>query len=212
MHVTSDLAAGLQISFEDAERLKRAFPDLLRKKETQQTIDESEVDARTALERSSKVEKKSDSSSKRKKKSDDIMVSSIGVSSVDTVSESFCKDIINARITEIMTLVKDQIEKSGVPLTIPAGVVVTGGGAKTYGIVDTVKKSFGVTCRVGKPTGLQGMVDEISDTEFSVVQGLIKYAIVEDVDVGGGRGIGGPTSSIIEKLKDWLSNILPKSN
>lgn len=210
MHVTSDLAAGLQISFEEAERLKRSLGELLKSKETEIESEDLENDTRTALERNSGEDKKTSKVSK-KKNSDNLSVSSIGISTVDEVSRSFCVDIINARLQEIISLVKSQIEKSGVPLAIPAGVIVTGGGAKTYGIADIVKKTFGVTCRIGKPSGLHGMTDEINDTEFSVVQGLIKYAVVEDVDVGGSRGRN-PASPFIDKVKEFITKFFPKSN
>lgn len=211
MHITSDLAAGLQMSFEEAERLKRAFGDLVKKSEL---FDKPEVPEEagkgTALERKQKESEDKKTKSK-KKTSDTLDVSGIGITSASTVSKSLCMDIVSARIDEILDLVKGQITQSRVPFTIPAGVVITGGGAKMYGISDQVKKSFGVTSRIGKPSGLKGMTDEISDPEFSAVQGLIRYAVEEDVDISGGKSFGGNAAAgLFDKVKGWVSNFLPK--
>ncbi|MBN1373808.1 cell division protein FtsA [Candidatus Dojkabacteria bacterium] len=209
MHVTSDLAAGLQISFEEAERLKRGLKDLVAGK-NEEIVDAEEIDNTPAINRK-KSEKPSEKKSK-KISTDEVDVTGLGITSIEKVSKEFCKDIVAARIEEILELVKSQVQKSKVQLAIPAGVVVTGGGAKLEGIVEHVKKVFGVTARIGKPSGLRGMTDEINDSEFATVQGLIKYALVEEVDISGGRVFGGNKGvEIIGKIRDWFKNLFPSN-
>ncbi len=53
---------------------------------------------------------------------------------------------------------------------LPAGVVLTGGGAKLPKITELAKKELKLPCRIGKPSNFTGLEDDLS---FSAVCGLV---------------------------------------
>ena len=89
-------------------------------------------------------------------------------------------------------------------------MILTGGTSRLYGITKILKSKFGVPARVGEPSGLTGMTEEISDPAYATVQGLIKHALEDDVDGSsvsekGKVDIGG----IFGKIGDWFKSLLP---
>lgn len=85
-------------------------------------------------------------------------------------SKKLLRQVIEARISEIFDLVNKELKKISRAGLLPAGVVLTGGGAKLPKIVDFAKKEFKLPCRLGKP---QGFSPPIEDLSFSTVCGLV---------------------------------------
>ncbi len=79
------------------------------------------------------------------------------------------KKITEARITEIFEEVGKELKKIARFGLLPAGVVLTGGGAKSPGLVDFTRKKMGLPCRVGFPRRFFPL-DE--DPSMSVLCGL----------------------------------------
>ncbi|MGB2762634.1 MAG: cell division protein FtsA [Minisyncoccales bacterium] len=77
--------------------------------------------------------------------------------------------IIEARVSEIFNLVQKEIKKISPQVLLPAGVVLTGGGAKMPKIVEFVRKELKLPVRRGFP---QGFSEIEQDTSLSTVCGL----------------------------------------
>ncbi len=77
--------------------------------------------------------------------------------------------IIEARTKEIFSEVNKELKRAG-KTKLPAGVVLTGGGAKFSKIVDFAKKELKLHCRLGLPKGFS---PEIDDPSWSTVCGLV---------------------------------------
>ncbi|MBI4160004.1 cell division protein FtsA [Candidatus Wolfebacteria bacterium] len=99
-----------------------------------------------------------------------------------TVSRKFVAEIIEVRLAEIFELVNNELKLIGKMGELPAGVVLTGGGAKIAGIVELVKQEMKLGGEIGTPDTndweiiSQGGVAELDDPEFSVVAGLLRWA------------------------------------
>ncbi len=89
-------------------------------------------------------------------------------------SQKMLAKIIEARVSEIFGEVKKELKKISKPGPLPAGIVLTGGGAKLPGIVELAKKELKLPCRIGKPSHFTGL-DE--DPSLSTVSGLILSTI-----------------------------------
>lgn len=196
-NVTSDLAIGLRVSLEDAEKIKLNADELMKQAARNERASDDEDDE----------EKKS------KKRKDIIDVSSLEIEGMKTISRKMFEDIVEARLSEIFDLVIDQVEQSGNDVKLPAGVVLTGGAAMIPGITTIAKKVFGVPARVGYPKGLEGLVDEINGPAYAVSQGLVLYGSQDEV---GGKGVGLASQGgdrggdgIFAKLGDFFKNLLP---
>jgi len=77
--------------------------------------------------------------------------------------------IIEARTKEIFSEVNRELKRAG-KTKLPAGIVLTGGGAKLSKIVDFAKKELKLHCRLGLPKGFS---PEIDDPSWSTVCGLV---------------------------------------
>lgn len=206
LSLTSDIAIGLQLSIEEAEKVKVNMDKIIEDK-VPAKID---INDRTpSLLKPKEVQEKD-----TKKKNPDVAdVSSLGIQSKSEISKSMLRQIVEARLEEIFELAKDTVNKAGYDLAQPAGIVLTGGTAMLSGISKIAQGVFGVPSRVGFPTGLSGMVEEISNPSYSAVQGLIKHAMDDEVDFGsqskksgsGGAGVKG----LLEKIGSWFKSLMP---
>lgn len=82
--------------------------------------------------------------------------------------------IIEARVLQIFMQVQKELKKISKQELLPAGIVLTGGGAKLPKIIDVAKKELKLPCRLGKPLNFSGLDD---DPSFSTVCGLVLRAV-----------------------------------
>jgi cell division protein FtsA len=73
-----------------------------------------------------------------------------------------------------------EIKKSGFAGQVPSGLVITGGGAKTVGAVDSAKRVLAMPVRIAIANNIKGIIDEIQEPSFSTVVGLAVYAGATD--------------------------------
>ncbi|HSX40114.1 MAG TPA: cell division protein FtsA, partial [Candidatus Saccharimonadales bacterium] len=166
-HITNDLAIGLRISLESAEKIK-----LFLSRPKKQNRIEEEVEGEV-------VEKRSP---------DEVDLSSLNLTEeIRKVSQkTLVEGIIRPRLNEICTMVGLEIKKSGFGGQTPSGIVITGGGARTVGITDSAKRMLAMPVRIGTPLDIKGIIDEISDTPFAAVIGLVTYGATLE---GGTSGL-----------------------
>ncbi len=164
-HVTNDLAIGLRISLESAEKIK-LFLSQQQNKRIIKTEDET----------------------KEIRPSDEIDLTPLNLQEeITKVSQKTLIDgIIRPRLNEIFTMIGMEIKKSGFGGQTPAGVVITGGGALTVGIKESARRTLAMPVRVGIPLNVKGIVDEVQHPAFSTVIGLTLY---------GAKGVQSGTTS-----------------
>ena len=187
-HITNDIAVGLRVSLDSAEKIK--------------------------LYLSNKLEH---SGSKTRKKIEELNFNELQLPEmVDNLDmKTLIDGIIGPRLEEIYKMVSDEIIKSNFIEFIPSGLVITGGGALTVGILEMGRKTIGLPVRIGIPGKISGLIDEILDPQFSTTVGLILYGrknimnkeegfknfnkILKDFSLGGSVG----------KMKDFFKQFIP---
>ena len=97
-----------------------------------------------------------------------------------TTEERKVLKIIKPRVEEILEEINKQILTVCRRQDLPAGVVLTGGGAKLRNLVDLAKKEFKLPVRIGSSSAIDGLE---KDTCLSTVAGLVMLA---NQGVGGG--------------------------
>ncbi|MEX2007840.1 MAG: cell division protein FtsA [Candidatus Levyibacteriota bacterium] len=154
-HITNDLAIGLRISLESAEKIKVFLSNPVRK--------QVRVDV--------------EGEESEKKSSDELNLSSLNLpEDISKASQKTLVDgIIRPRLNEIFAMVGMEIKRSGFGGQTPSGLVVTGGGAKTVGVTDVAKRVLAMPVRIGIPQDIKGIIDEVQDPAFSTVVGLAAY-------------------------------------
>ena len=197
--ITSDIAIGLQVSLEEAEKIKVEMAKLFDTK--YEAAKAKDIDSIPTLLRKKEPEKP------KKKKGEEIDLNVIGIDK--SVSKELLEKIVSARCEEIFGMVKENISKAGYEMAMPAGIVLTGGSSLLRDITKSVQSTLGVAARVGYPSGLSGMTDEISDPSYACVQGLIKHALDDDVEVSGGEKGKVDVKGVFGKIGDWFKSLLP---
>lgn len=196
-HITSDMAVGLRVSLQSAEKIKLSL---------------ARVKMSPAL--SDKLEEENNKSAPKKKEEEGIDVKLLGIEEdIQKISRRAVVDgIIKPRLQEIFKYVGKEIKKSGFGTQIPSGLVLCGGGAQTVGVLDQAKYVLGFPARAGQIEGLLGLVEEIDSPAYSVAAGLILYGATQ----GSERNLHLPVLSgslpikgMIQKGIDLVKSFLP---
>lgn len=178
-NITNDIAIGLKVSLESAEKIKLFL---------------------------SKA-KKSD-----KESGDELNLNTLGITEINKVSKkTLIEGIIRPRLNEIFTMVRLELEREKLLNRIPTGAIITGGGSKTVTIAESGKRMMTLPVRIGTPTGVGGLIDDISDPSYSNVVGLVLYGAnninsqrssvkLPRINIPG----GGLLHKLIETVKDLL--------
>ena len=191
-NITNDLAIGLRISLEEAEKIKiklsRRGSDL-------------PVHSRSLNELPGPVE---DSGGRL---SDEIDISDLGLE-MKTLSRKLTNDIIRARLVEIISLVALEIKKSGLAGKLPGGLVLTGGSAEIYGAIEAFKTILKMPVRVGYPGGVTGLIEEIGGPAYSASLGLITFGSRLSNSNSSGAAKG-KLNNLTKKFTAWVQSLLP---
>lgn len=144
-HVTMDIAQGLSIRLEDAERLKVLNGSAI----------VSSSDERTTLTIHPVGE-------------------DTGTAPLN-IARMTLNAIIRPRVDEILELIRDRLVASGFSGRIGRRVVMTGGGSQLTGLTDVARHVFGRPVRLGRPLGVKGLPIAARGSAFSAVIGLLIY-------------------------------------
>uniref|UniRef100_A0A7C4RA25 Cell division protein FtsA n=1 Tax=candidate division CPR3 bacterium TaxID=2268181 RepID=A0A7C4RA25_UNCC3 len=139
---------------------------------------------------------------------------SINLAEIDTnidkgfVSKKYIVEIINARLEELFMMVKDELRKIDRDGLLPAGVVLTGGGANVPDIVEVAREITRLPAQVGKINDSIISIEKkiLDDPSFSTAIGLCLYGFdlyKEDLSSMTGL-ISGLKGSLgfVNKIKD----------
>ncbi len=104
-----------------------------------------------------------------------IEISSVGDRPPRTVFARMMAEIVEPRASELLELVLEELKHAGLDTRIPAGFVLTGGGARLRGLVGLAERMFALPVRAGKPHGVASLPEEFAQPEFATAAGLVIY-------------------------------------
>lgn len=183
-HITNDLAIGLKISLESAEKIKL----YLSKHYTRRVRVVAPEEGRRNRQEEDEL---------------DLVELNLPEDIKKVSSKTLVEGIIKPRLNELFTMIALEIKKSGFATQTPSGLVITGGGAKTVGAEDSAKRMLSMTVRVGIPQNIAGLIDDVQSPNFSTAVGLLEYS-----RNFRGEGISGPgLSSMFAGLKFNITSI-----
>jgi len=180
-NITNDLAIGLRLPLQDAEKIKiklKAYAD-------------------------------------KKGFEDEIELTHLGILSEDKRKISFSttvNGIIKARLEEIFSFIYDQIEENDFKNSIPAGIVLTGGGSQTILAKEICSEIIPMPVRIAETPRLGGLVDDITNPAFSSTIGTILYFQNNKSTVktkGSNKKSKASFDGILGKLKSFIEPLLP---
>ncbi len=125
-----------------------------------------------------------------------------------SVSKKYVAEIIEARVEEIFEQVDEElkkIERSGI---LPAGAVISGGGAKLPKIIDVAKKTLRLPASLGYPLDISSVADEINDLGCATVIGLVKYG-AHALHQRGRASRFSSVGEVTKTVKKWFKALIP---
>jgi cell division protein FtsA len=137
-----------------------------------------------------------------------IDVHQVGGDRIQAMPRRYLAEIIGPRMREIFQMAREEVKKSGYDGLLPAGVVVTGGGARLMGTTDAAQAVFDMSVRLGVANGVGGLADRAGGPSFAVAMGLVKWGSKEQWKPNG-RHYGGVEAaaalgSAYQKTVRWL--------
>lgn len=121
------------------------------------------------------------------------------------VNRHFISEIIEVRLSEILELINAELKALGKSGRLPAGVVLTGGGAKMPGIAELAKQELKLPVQIGIPEfadfdfgGGEELENQAANPEFSAAAGLLFLGLEQN----------GEESNWKRNKKGWFSNVL----
>ncbi len=159
-HITQDIALGCRVSMDTAEKIKLSLSD-----DPFHTVVPHPGESKKDF-------------SLRRKKVDQLKLSDFeGPGSTEVLSKrTIVEGIMLPRIQEIFALVEEAIKDNDLIGEIPAGLVLTGGGAETVKIAEIAKRYINLPVRIGEPLELEGLISDIQKPSYATSIGLLFYA------------------------------------
>lgn len=171
------------------------------------------IGLRFSIEDAEKIKLRLAKLSESKKFEDEVELSHFDIHSDDKRKISLqtaTNGIIKPRLEEIFSLIYNQIESSGFAQLIPAGIVLTGGGAMTVNVKEICNHIIPLPLRVATPPKVGGIVDDIMNPAYTSTIGLLIHN--KNAKRSGGSGMKSANISMgafFAKVKKALEPLLP---
>lgn len=129
------------------------------------------------------------------------------------VDRHLVHDIINARIEQLLGVIAERVEASGVAARDVRGLVFTGGTALLPELVEMAAATFAVPARVGAPRNLAGRTGALSGPAFATVAGVARLGLAHDAKPSRQRPTENDAAARVVvpwpgALTGWLREIL----
>lgn len=198
-HITQDIALGCRVSLDVAEKIKLSLTD----------------DPFFALAPHSGESKKD--YTERRKRADQLKLSDFSGTSSDEIlsKRTIVEGIMLPRIQEIFTMVSNTLKDHHLVEAIPAGIVLTGGGAETIKIDEIAKRELNMAARIGVPQEIQGLTSDIKKASFVVSVGVLHYGAKHtDVQQPSGMAVGElfknfRVGDLVGKITKAIKSLMP---
>ncbi len=105
---------------------------------------------------------------------------------------------------EIFFLVKEDLDKKEFKESLAGGIVLTGGASLLEGTEKIAEDVFQMPVRIGRPSNVNGLYEEVSSPEFATGVGLVFYGLrarPESFMENRGAGL---FSNIKKRMSTWL--------
>ncbi|HBL98010.1 TPA: cell division protein FtsA [Candidatus Dependentiae bacterium] len=132
---------------------------------------------------------------------------SIDESEIKTATTHDLSSILNARAEELLTAVNEEISRFNLMPLMPAGLVLTGGGALLKGLATRSQQILGTSVRTGNPRALSAFKEELSHPLYATSYGLLLYALKQSAQSSRADGTTPVVSRIFWRMKSWVAEL-----
>ncbi|MEK7607075.1 MAG: cell division protein FtsA [Patescibacteria group bacterium] len=147
--------------------------------------------------------------SKNEEKKEEVNLAEFGGED-ERASRKYITEIIAARVEELYEKIDKDLKKIGRSGMLPAGVILTGGGAKLGGLVELAKDKLRLPASLGYPIGFMSAVDKINDLSFTGAVGLVRWGAESQKGGKESFGIKIPQlGNALGSLTKWIKSLMP---
>jgi cell division protein FtsA len=104
-----------------------------------------------------------------------IEIASVGDRPPRTIFPRNLTEITEPRAMELLSLIADDLRRAGLDSQIPAGFVLSGGGARLNGLVELMEQLYHLPVRIAEPRGILDLPEQVAQPEYATVIGLVLY-------------------------------------
>ena len=176
-HVTMDIARGLNVRIDDAERIKTFYGSVL-------VGGSDERDMVTVAHVGEETRE-----------------------APQFVSRSALVHIIKPRVEEILEMARDRLAASSFAAEPRGRVILTGGASQLNGLPELAARIFDRPVRIGRPLGIGGLPDAAKGAAFAAAAGLLVYpqaAHLEHFETRGARYLMSGKGGYLARVGQWL--------
>lgn len=130
-----------------------------------------------------------------------------------TPSRRYVSQIVESRLSEICSLIDEELDSIDKSAKLPGGVIVVGGGAKLQGVAELFRSELKLTSKIGLPhpslfEAATAEAQELLDSpEYAAVLGLAMWGLSVD---GAEYQLGDSAfKNITGRVVSYLKNFLP---
>jgi len=138
------------------------------------------------------------------RKDETIEVPSVGGRKPRVLSRQTLAEIVEPRVEEILTLVHNEVVKTGFADLLASGIVLTGGSAILEGIPELAEQIFNLPVRRGAPVGIGGLVDLVASPMYATGVGLVLYGSRNKGQSRFKVGEGNIFSKVTHRMREWI--------
>jgi cell division protein FtsA len=116
--------------------------------------------------------------------------------------------VIESRYEELLTLVHQDLKRSGYLDSLAGGIVLTGGSSQVPGLVELAEEIFRIPVRLGVPQRFTGMNEIVGSPIHSTGVGLLHYCHQQKeagAPIEVESAVNDQEYSVVEKMKRWFS-------
>jgi len=138
------------------------------------------------------------------RKDETIEVPSVGGRKPRVLSRQTLAEIIEPRVEEILTLVQNEVSRTGFGNLIASGIILTGGSTILEGMPELAEQIFNLPVRRGTPTGIGGLVDMVNSPMYATGVGLVLYGSRNKEQARFKVGEGNIFTKVTHRMKEWI--------
>ena len=138
-----------------------------------------------------------------------IQVETMGEEKGRSVQRAEVCAIIDARMRELFEKLGEEVAAAGHGGMLPAGLVLTGGGAQLAGIAELGREVLHMPVRVAAPSGVGGLVEHLLNPAFSSPIGLLMWGARALAEGEVGRYESAPAGGLLGRFREWVRGLFP---
>jgi cell division protein FtsA len=140
---------------------------------------------------------------------EEVPVELIGETDARTALRMEVAEIIEARMRELFEKIGAEITRGGSAHRLPAGLVLTGGGALLAGSAELGREVLQMPVRVATPAGVGGLTDHLLTPGYSSAIGLLHWASRVVTTQEPQTFESAPAGASLTKMREWLKGLFP---